>query len=244
MRKLHLLILIFLVGISFTSNSQSSENVFITICSGEDVTYNDGTIHQNVVVDESYTSVFQDQGGQDSTITVNVFVLPTPDVNTLIDTTIACGDTVILTTSSTSANYNWTPEDWLSCTDCQSPMSIPYESMRYIVEVTENGCSGYDTVYVTVNCDEYFYFVPNVFSPNGDNENDVLKVEGVSVDFINFDVFNRWGERVHTHTKIDDVWDGEFRGVPLDAGVYFYTLKITYKDGNIIKTKGDITLLR
>lgn len=244
MRNLHLLSLCFLLGFSLNSFAQSSENVFITICSGEDVTYNDGTVHEDVTMNESYTSTFQDQNGQDSTITVNVNVIPLPMVNTLEDTLINCGDTVVLTTNSTATTFNWTPEDFLSCTDCASPTCIAFETTRYIVEATQNGCSGYDTVYVNVECEDYYYYVPNVFSPNGDGNNDVLYVQGIAIDFVNFDVFNRWGERVHTHTKVAEGWDGYFRGQPIDPGVFYYTLKVTFKDGHTISTKGDITLLR
>ena len=40
-------------------------------------------------------------------------------------------------------------------------------------------------------------FIPNVFSPNQDGENDLWEVTASKVNSLNIQVFNRWGEQVY-----------------------------------------------
>lgn len=42
--------------------------------------------------------------------------------------------------------------------------------------------------------DTTFVFIPNIFSPNQDGENDLWEVTASKVNSLNIQVFNRWGE--------------------------------------------------
>ena len=85
--------------------------------------------------------------------------------------------------------------------------------------------------------------VPTAFSPNGDGVNDILFVLG-SVQNIEFEIFNRWGQVVF-HTSDRSIgWDGTFDGKPLNPGVFAYHLTGTMANGNIVDNKGNITLVR
>ncbi len=87
-------------------------------------------------------------------------------------------------------------------------------------------------------------FIPDVFSPNDDGNNDVLYVRGSGIDGMNFTVFDRWGEQVFTSTHPDFGWDGRFRGKPMPSGVYVYYLTISLNTGVREVIKGDVTLVR
>ncbi len=87
-------------------------------------------------------------------------------------------------------------------------------------------------------------FVPNVFTPNGDGRNDVLKVYGNYVASIRFSVFNQWGQLIYNSDNITNGWDGIYRGQPQPAGVYAYTLKVVLQDGTIINKNGSVNLVR
>jgi gliding motility-associated-like protein len=85
--------------------------------------------------------------------------------------------------------------------------------------------------------------IPNVFTPNGDDYNDVFKVyatEGVNVSLLR--VFNRWGQLVFESTT-GEAWDGTFKGEPAQSDVYIYTT-IYVLNGEQIEESGEITLLR
>ncbi len=85
--------------------------------------------------------------------------------------------------------------------------------------------------------------VPSAFSPNGDNVNDVLFVLG-SVQNLDFEVFNRWGQSVFHTTDRSIGWDGTFNGKPVNPGVFAYKLTGTMATGETRALKGNITLVR
>ena len=87
-------------------------------------------------------------------------------------------------------------------------------------------------------------FIPLAFRPNGDNKNDVWKVQGRCVKDFEVKVFDRWGEMVYESINQNEGWDGNFRGKAVDSDVYVYILNLTMRDGETKTLKGDITLLR
>ena len=95
----------------------------------------------------------------------------------------------------------------------------------YIIAVytTRFGCEG-DTSYHEVIIEECPYlqiFVPNAFTPNGDNHNETFYVHGADGDEINsLIIFNRWGEKIY-ETSSNVPWDG--KGSPI--GVYTYSIR-------------------
>ena len=85
--------------------------------------------------------------------------------------------------------------------------------------------------------------VPTAFSPNGDNVNDVLFVLG-SIQNMDFEVFNRWGQSVFHTTDRSMGWDGTFNGKNLNSGVFAFKLTGTMANGDPVNLKGNITLVR
>ena len=87
-------------------------------------------------------------------------------------------------------------------------------------------------------------FVPNVFTPNGDGKNDVLKVYGNYIGSVDFRIFNQWGQLIFSTTDANIGWDGKHKGQLQPVGVYSYTLKLTRQDGSIVNKKGAINLIQ
>lgn len=87
-------------------------------------------------------------------------------------------------------------------------------------------------------------FVPNVFSPNGDGFNDVLRVRGKGIEELQFIIFNRWGEKVFETSDVNSGWDGTQNGEPMNLSVFVYVLKGKYIDGKFFDVKGNVTLMR
>jgi gliding motility-associated-like protein len=86
-------------------------------------------------------------------------------------------------------------------------------------------------------------FVPNVFTPNGDGKNDVLKVFGNYIATIDLRIFNPWGQLIFQTTDPAIGWDGKHKGQLQPVGVYAYALKVTRQDGTIVTKKGSINLI-
>ena len=87
---------------------------------------------------------------------------------------------------------------------------------------------------------EHAIFVPNVFSPDGDNTNDVFQVMGRGLDHITIEIYNRWGQMVFEAPHLNEAWDGTFRGKPCPIGTYVYQLKVDA----LTSQSGTITLIR
>ncbi len=85
--------------------------------------------------------------------------------------------------------------------------------------------------------------IPNVFSPNGDNNNDILFVLG-SIDKLEFHIYNRWGQEVFQTNDRSQGWDGTFMGQACNAGVFAYRVSGIMPDGMRVEKKGNITLVR
>ena len=87
-------------------------------------------------------------------------------------------------------------------------------------------------------------FIPDIFSPNGDDLNDMLFVRGDGITEMLFQVYDRWGERVFQTNSVEKGWDGNFRGTQMPGGVYAWVLVARLNDGSAQELSGNVTLIR
>ena len=151
------------------------------------------------------------------------------------------------TNYSENYNYQWTPSTGLSEPNSPETNAIPLETTTYTVTVTDEfGCSLSKEVTIEVvplECDEPLVFVPNSFTPNGDGKNDILFVRSSILKEFTFRIYNRWGELIFESSSLDKGWDGTFRGMHCEQGVYDYYLKGTCINDETILKKGNISLI-
>lgn len=143
--------------------------------------------------------------------------------------------------------YSWTPTDGLTNTNAQNTNAIVEETTIYTLSVTDGICTKSDTVQVKTFdfiCGDPFVYIPNAFSPDGNNENDVLYVRGNLIKEMVFRVYDRWGELIFESFDRSQGWDGTFRGKPLDPDTYDYYLKVTCIDDFESIITGNVTLIR
>lgn len=121
------------------------------------------------------------------------------------------------------------------------PINTPGE---YVLSAVINGCFFNDSINIEIeNCGDALY-LPNAFSPNGDNLNDTFTAFGTYHQIKSLQVFNRWGGLVWD-AEGDLPWDGTFKGQPAQPGVYVYLLKYTDVRTNEEKMiSGDVVLIR
>ncbi len=149
-----------------------------------------------------------------------------------------------------NTNYLWSPATGLSCSDCPNPVVTTNNTMNYhlvaSVDINGNTCEATANAEVVV-IPNYDVFIPNIFTPNGDGNNDVFKLFGnlPAMKFVEVGIFNRIGEKVFSSNDIYFEWDGLYKGRPADAGVYVYQVKAVFADNHTEKLfKGTVTLLR
>lgn len=94
--------------------------------------------------------------------------------------------------------------------------------------ITVLGCIDTAVLYVHLN-PELIFYVPNAFTPDGDDYNNVFKPvfsSGYDKDGYRFRVFNRWGEIVYETNEIGAGWDGIYRNNKCQDGVYTWKLNV------------------
>jgi len=200
----------------------------------------------------TYTVTISDQNNCHfyDTIAVHDSTTFPPFVNTYADddTIYHSQNTGIHTTHIPGDSYSWSPTTGLDNPASPDPVASPETTTTYIVTFIDAfGCTITDTItiyVIDVLCDENDIFVPNAFTPNGDNNNDVLYVRSHVLSKFYFTIYDRWGEKVFETTDINKGWDGTFRGKLCDPGVFDYYLEITCIDDQKNIKKGNITLIR
>lgn len=150
------------------------------------------------------------------------------------------------------ASVIWAPDSHLSCADCLNPIHTAIDGGLYFVQVTDIfGCKSFAGIDISIK-EEIDYFVPTIFSPDGDEVNDYF-MPFFSENHVNqvllFQVFNRWGGLMHEAKNFTPNnerlgWDGNLAGRPVNSGVYVYLVKVRLRDGREKIFTGDIVLMR
>lgn len=86
----------------------------------------------------------------------------------------------------------------------------------------------WDNLRLNLVDDEIIYYVPNTFTPNGDEHNHIFNpvfVCGYDPLEYRFEVYNRWGEIVFTSLDALAGWDGTYQGIPAKEGVFGWKLE-------------------
>lgn len=88
--------------------------------------------------------------------------------------------------------------------------------------------------------------MPNAFSPNGDQINDIYKAKDGWTSIVEFKatIINRWGQKLFEWTDPNDGWDGTYNGRPVKQGVYYVIVKAKGADGTVYNIRRDVNLLR
>lgn len=169
---------------------------------------------------------------------------------------IASGDIYELSFTSNLEPFlidslEWAPAPYLSCTNCPTPVASPIISTTFSLTLTDIfGCQAIDSVRVRL-VEEEIVYIPNAFSPNGDDNNDRFLIytrPGIGqIEFLR--IFDRWGNMVFEAYDFPPNeplygWDGIFQGEPMNPAVFVYHTKINLINGTSVTKKGDVTLVR
>jgi len=157
----------------------------------------------------------------------------------------------LITGGTGGLDFSWEiPADIiLSCEDCFSPFAAANESGNLVVTaIDENDCIASDDIFITVKKD-YKLYIPNVFTPNLDGNNDIFMPYGKPNTLIkSMQIFDRWGNMVYDGKDFfangEIGWDGKTNNKFVETGVYVYSIEAIFVDGASVLFKGDVTVLR
>ena len=116
-----------------------------------------------------------------------------------------------------------------------------------LVAYAQDGCTDSVVQLVCVK-DQLIIYVPNAFTPDVDVLNEVflpILTAGYKPGTYQFEIYNRWGERIFSTEDKDEGWDGTYLGNNAQIGTYTYTIR--FKDSQTNKVynyAGRVTLIR
>jgi gliding motility-associated-like protein len=109
-----------------------------------------------------------------------------------------------------------------------------YDEVNYQVTVT--------------NCPGIIYWVPNSFTPDGNEHNQLfgpIMTEGHDINGFSFKIFNRWGEIIWESNDPNGKWDGSYNGKLCQDGTYIWKLQFNvFGDDGKIENSGHVILIR
>ena len=163
------------------------------------------------------------------------------------DASICGNETVQLGSSPINGcHYKWTPSNGLDNDTLANPIAHPAQTTTYTLTMTDpyyQVTTDAIVVIVSNNCEDVFY-IPKIFSPNGDGQNEVFRVRGENIEKLTLLVYNRWGNKVFDGNDPQAAWDGKYNKQPCAEGVYYYVADVTFTDGRTESRKGSVTLVR
>ena len=113
-----------------------------------------------------------------------------------------------------------------------------------LIATTASGCADTACESIDVYINSVFV-IPNVFTPNDDNVNDIFTVTAIGLKTLDAEIYNRWGQKLYEWHTTNGGWDGRSdAGVLAPDGTYYYIIKATGIDKKEYLEKGPFTLIR
>lgn len=144
-----------------------------------------------------------------------------------------------------SAKWDWDLGDGDSST-VQNPVHVYKDTGRFAVVLrieNQYGCSDTTWKYIEIE-PEFFIYIPNAFTADGDNINDYWHPVVYGVDEMDTYIFDRWGEIIWEGHQLDSKWDGKVKGTTAETEVYVYLVVVKTVLGETKEYRGKVTLLK
>lgn len=200
--------------------------------------------------DTTYHVIGENSFGCTDESAVTVIVTPNPDVSLTANPIkgISPLEVNFTNTSSNSTQYNWDFGDGNNSTtnDIEVQHTFENDGVYSTTLIGYNqGCTDTAKVTIIVLFPKIEYKFPNIFTPNGDGENDHFHViDPKYIKSFEVVVFNRWGNVVFESQKFNFQWNGKVdnSGSQCTEGTYFYKATLTDMNDETIQEHGFVDL--
>ena len=147
----------------------------------------------------------------------------------------------------------WSPFDLMGCQDLlclEQTITIQQQTNVSVTAIDTNGCVGFANLLLDID-KEFKVYIPNVFTPNGNGQNDMFTVYANDEveEVVLLEIFDRWGNEVFINSQFPPNepnygWDGVFHGQMMNPAVFAYTAIVRFTNGEEQRFRGDVTLVR
>lgn len=93
---------------------------------------------------------------------------------------------------------------------------------------------------------EFTFYIPNTFTPDGDNLNDGFRGKGIGVLDFEFRIYDRWGGVIFYTDDQFASWNGQYNntGDKVPDGIYVYAFDVRDVFGELHRYRGKVLLIR
>jgi len=135
---------------------------------------------------------------------------------------------------------------WPQVADSSQQITVTQLGTYTVMVTNTEGCTIEKTTEVLDKCEPRLV-IPSAFSPDGNGINDVLDIIGLYLTDFDLKIYNRWGEVIFASSNLDHKWDGRYKDVKVQPGVYAYVA--TYRSSDYperpkYKMRGSVTVVR
>jgi gliding motility-associated-like protein len=224
----------------------SDGNIFVDISGGNPVyntTWSNGATTEDLlnIPSDFYTLVVVDQKNCTDSILVDMSQPNAVEIDFTFDE-VTCIDQFngIAYATPYGGNggyfYEWSNGE-------TSPVAEDLANQWYSLFVTDVlGCTGTDSLFITKDPTGCIHPV-NAFSPNEDLYNDTWIIDNMHLyPDAELQVFNKWGNVIHTQTGIYEAWDGSVNGKQVPSELYYWIINLNSPEREVLK--GNITIIR
>ncbi len=223
-----------------------------------DLIYSNGSVNESIfnINTSDFTLITSDEGDYEIVLVsdingceadilggvVNLTVFPMPEaIISPSEITIYENEEVELTVGN-YAFYEWYSTDNMLISN-EEVLEIT-DSGNFYVQVTDgNGCIALSNVAVVNLVPITQLFIPNSFTPNDDEHNELFVVTGEHIVIFNLKIFDRWGEELFESNSIEKHWDGAFNNSKVQQGTYYYKIEVYGEDGNLFVKSGNVNVI-
>ena len=161
-----------------------------------------------------------------------------PTVDLGADRFVCNSNPITLDAGPDGASYAWFPGG-----ETSRSIQVSSSGIFSVTVTNADGCKTFDQVEVKDSCPMYVW-MPDAFTPNGDNLNDVFLWKGnMKFRSYQFAVYNRWGAKMFETNDPATGWDGYYGGKRAQEGVFVYRITGVDTNGKRHSWKGTFTLV-
>ena len=196
-----------------------------------------------------------DANACNDSIQTSVIVYPNPDAGLTASPLLTTSDIPHITFQNTSSGansyiLNTGDGSFYDFFSGQIDHSYPYTEGNYLVHLyveNEFGCTDSAQVLIQIKGEE-IYYVPNTFTPDGDEHNNTFHpvfTSGYDPNQFEMIIYNRWGEELFNGSNSHEYWDGTYNGNNCPEGTYVWKINYVVPETNESKMiSGHLNLIR
>ncbi len=147
--------------------------------------------------------------------------------------------------TSGGSSYEWEFGDGQTSTLVHPNNTYDVPGTYYVTLIATNYLGCKDTVVKPITIqEEYWIYVPNTFTPDGNQFNNTFKASMINIKEIDVTIYDRWGQQVFHSNSIRWEWDGTYKDLLVPDGTYTYKIKYTSRSNISDTIIGHVNILK